>query len=105
VRELEHLALRSALRASKGRRHETIVVEAAHLGLEAAGGVNAPDVSAADRAEVVLGVPLRKQVEAFERRCVAVALAQSGGKAAEAARRLGMDRSNFHRLVRRLGAN
>jgi len=105
VRELEHLALRSALRASKGRRHETIVVEAAHLGLEAAGGVNAPDVSAADKAEVVLGVPLRKQVEAFERRCVAVALAQSGGKAAEAARRLGMDRSNFHRLVRRLGAN
>ncbi|MBM4396229.1 MAG: nitric oxide reductase transcriptional regulator NorR, partial [Deltaproteobacteria bacterium] len=42
VRELDHVVLRAALRASAGRRHETVVVDAAHLALGAGGGAAGP---------------------------------------------------------------
>jgi anaerobic nitric oxide reductase transcription regulator len=49
------------------------------------------------------GQTLREATDAFQRAWIEAALAQHGGSMAAAARAAGMDRSNFHRLARRLG--
>ncbi len=46
---------------------------------------------------------LRVQVEQFERSLVRQALQAAGGNWAEAARWLGIDASNLHKLAKRLG--
>jgi anaerobic nitric oxide reductase transcription regulator len=46
---------------------------------------------------------LREALAALERRMVEGALRAAGGNWAEAARRLGLDRANLHRVARRLG--
>lgn len=97
VRELEHLVLRATLKASAGRRHETVVVGAEHLGLPP--GPHAAAPAAGDEPDV----SLRDALAAHERVLVERALVRAGGNLAEAARRLGMDRANLHRLTRRLG--
>ncbi len=96
VRELEHLMLRATLKASMGRRHEVVLVAAEHLGL-------APPAAGAAVAEDGPDLPLREAMDAHERALVERALRRSGGNLAEAARRLGLDRANLHRLARRLG--
>jgi anaerobic nitric oxide reductase transcription regulator len=107
VRELEHLMLRASLRAAEGRRLQEVVVQAEHLGL---------DPAPADRLSEPAGAPGRTQpkplamtgtlaeaVEDFRRQMIQDAVAQAGGNWAEAARRLGLDRGNLHRLAQRLG--
>jgi anaerobic nitric oxide reductase transcription regulator len=96
VRELEHTLVRAALRASDGRRHETIVIDVAHLGL---------DAPAAPREEppVEAARSLREAVDDFTRRLITRTVDAAGGSWAEAARRLGLQRSNLHRLATRLG--
>jgi two-component system nitrogen regulation response regulator NtrX len=47
--------------------------------------------------------PLREILEETERRAIHAALESSGGTVSEAARRLGLDRANLHRKMRRLG--
>ncbi|MFN7458723.1 MAG: helix-turn-helix domain-containing protein, partial [Gemmatimonas sp.] len=49
------------------------------------------------------GLPLSDALDAYERRLIAAALAQSDGNVAEAARRLQTDRPNLYRRMRRLG--
>ncbi|KAB0575105.1 nitric oxide reductase transcription regulator, partial [Ideonella dechloratans] len=49
------------------------------------------------------GRSLREATEAFQRQWLQALLARHGGVAAAAAREAGVDRSNFHRLLRRLG--
>jgi two-component system nitrogen regulation response regulator NtrX len=48
-------------------------------------------------------LPLSDALDAYERRLIAAALAQSDGNVAEAARRLQTDRPNLYRRMRRLG--
>lgn len=107
VRELEHLMLRASLRAAEGRRAEVVVVQAAHLGLDA-GPVErvGEPVSAPSRAlpqPPAKGVTLAAAVEDFRRQMIEDTVAQAGGNWAAAARRLGLDRGNLHRLAQRLG--
>jgi anaerobic nitric oxide reductase transcription regulator len=98
VRELEHTLLRAALRASEGRREDTIVIEAHHLGFEAASSaVSGPSVEPTPRR------PLRDTVDEFTRQLVASTVAECNDNWAEAARRLGVQRGNLHRLASRLG--
>ncbi|MCB9740740.1 MAG: nitric oxide reductase transcriptional regulator NorR [Deltaproteobacteria bacterium] len=110
IRELQHVLLRAALRASGGRRLAPVVIDAGHL----AGALDAPLEEAAPRPEPTAagalalpalppGMPLREATDAFQRRVIEAALAAAGGNWAEAARRLGLDRGNLHRLGRRLG--
>jgi anaerobic nitric oxide reductase transcription regulator len=94
VRELEHMLLRAALRASEGRRHETIVIDAVHLGLDGA---------AAPAAATAMTHPLREAVDAFQAQLITRTITECGGNWAEAARRLGLQRGNLHRLADRLG--
>jgi two-component system nitrogen regulation response regulator NtrX len=64
-------------------------------------------VSAIDTAghapETPSTMPLSDALDAYERRLISAALAQSDGNVAEAARRLQTDRPNLYRRMRRLG--
>jgi two-component system, NtrC family, nitrogen regulation response regulator NtrX len=62
------------------------------------GGNGAPALAAVDGE-----LPLRELLEATERGAIERALDAAGGVISEAARRLGMDRANLHRKMRRLG--
>ncbi len=99
VRELEHGILRAAIRAAEGHPGQPILLDAPHLGLD--GGDSAPPVPAPIAGFVPL--PLAGAVERFQREYVTATVASCGGNWAEAARRLGVDRGNLHRLARRLG--
>jgi len=97
VRELEHVMLRATLRASGGRTGEGVVVDAAHLALEGPAATAVAVPVAMDEART-----LRQAVDDYTRSLLLGALAAAGGNRAEAARKLGLDRSNFLRLAQRL---
>jgi len=97
VRELEHTLLRAALRASDGRRRETVVIDVADLGLDG------PVPTATPASPSVASATLREAVDEFTRQLIARTVAAAGGNWAEAARRLGVRRGNLHRLGARLG--
>jgi anaerobic nitric oxide reductase transcription regulator len=127
VRELEHVLTRAALRASRGRGRETLVLEPEHLDLPAAvpegprasGPAPARGAPALGAKASALGpetpaepteptqidpaLPLRAAIDEFQRRRILDAVARAGGNWAEAARGLGLGRANLHRLARRLG--
>lgn len=92
VRELEHMILRAALRASGGQRHDTIVIDTQHLGIE----------SAPTRAVASTPQPLREALDAYARQLITTTVAACDDNWAEAARRLGLQRGNLHRLAARL---
>jgi anaerobic nitric oxide reductase transcription regulator len=102
VRELEHVLQRAALRASRGRRLEPVRVEPEHLGLEATEPARTDAQSADAEDPAFHTLPLAEALDRFRRRRIQETLAAAGGNWAEAARRLGLDRANLHRLARRL---
>jgi anaerobic nitric oxide reductase transcription regulator len=112
VRELEHVIGRAALRAiSHGAgRGEIVTLEPAHLDLDLSPDGHVPPAdfaAAADRAEDQAGeaadLPLKPALEAYQRQLIRQALARCGDNWASAARVLGLDASNLHKLARRLG--
>ncbi|MCX5745655.1 MAG: nitric oxide reductase transcriptional regulator NorR [Proteobacteria bacterium] len=107
VRELQHTILRAALRASGGRRRELVVIDVPHLGLPPAAlpevlpvVASAPDDLADAHHPRLL---LTDAVEQLKRRWILLAVDEAHGNWAEAARMLGLDRGNLHRLAHRLG--
>ncbi|HMW24344.1 MAG TPA: helix-turn-helix domain-containing protein, partial [Burkholderiaceae bacterium] len=118
VRELEHVIGRAALRAA-GRledRHHIVTLGLDLLGLEPAGLATASAAGAASaalpgatpapqapEARGPAGATLKEAMDATQRACVQGALSASDGNWAAAARRLGVDPSNLHKLARRLG--
>lgn len=102
VRELDHLLSRAALRAltDQGRDGRWISIEPRHLALGAANEAMSQTGDAASGSD---GLTLREATAAFQRRWIECALARHQGSMARAAQEAGMDRSNFHRLVRRMG--
>ena len=100
VRELHHVLLRAALRAAAGERHAPVRIDVAHLGLEPAEPVA---LRPQTPPQAPPGQTLRAATEAFERAVIAEALAAASGNWAQAARTLGLDRANLHRLRKRLG--
>lgn len=102
VRELEHLLSRAALRAlsEQGRGGRWIGIGPRDLALKAVGG---PLAMADIENPLGDGLGLREATEAFQRRWVEAALVRHQGSLARAAQEAGMDRSNFHRMVRRMG--
>lgn len=110
VRELEHVISRASLRAFTEQRRGArwTAIEPHHLGLEASAAA-APEVPAISEAPAAAvqaaagAVTLRDATAAFQRAWLAEALARHQGQVAKAAREAGMDRSNFHRTLRKLG--
>jgi anaerobic nitric oxide reductase transcription regulator len=104
VRELEHTILRGALRAAEGRRDDAavVVIEAHHLGLDAVTSLES-SANLSSHAASAPKQPLRESVDEFTRRLIASTVAECDDNWAEAARRLGVQRGNLHRLAARLG--
>ncbi|HSC81130.1 MAG TPA: nitric oxide reductase transcriptional regulator NorR [Chitinolyticbacter sp.] len=101
VRELEHVVSRAAIRLlGRGTaHHELAALDAATLDL-------APLPSAEPQAPALPAPSSRgwhDTVEDFERSLLQARLEQAGGNWAAAARSLGIDASNLHKLARRLG--
>lgn len=105
VRELQHVLLRAALRASGGRRHAAVTIDVADLDLPGANtGPRTGELPPPAPATLLApGQSLHDVTEAFQRRVLEQMLDATHGNWAEAARRLGMDRGNLHRLGTRLG--
>ncbi|MCW7536878.1 nitric oxide reductase transcriptional regulator NorR [Aquabacterium sp. A7-Y] len=106
VREVEHVIARAALRAvaEQGRTVRWVSIEPRHLGLSEPTTAAAPEaVTGRPVAAATSGKTLREATEAFQRQWIETALMRHGGSLAGVAREAGMDRSNFHRLARRLG--
>ena len=102
IRELEHVISRAALRAlSRGAERTRIVtLEAAHLDLDLQ--APSPEKPAPPVPEAA-DLPLKTALDTYQRQLVQQALKKSQGNWAAAARRLGLDTSNLHKLSRRLG--
>lgn len=108
VRELEHVISRAALKAvSRGAdRKQIVTLEAGTLDLDAlempvparAGG---PPLSSG--AAAPSQATLQDVVQDSQRQAIRQALALHQGNWAAAARQLGLDASNLHKLARRLG--
>jgi anaerobic nitric oxide reductase transcription regulator len=103
VRELEHVLSRAALRAlnEQGRGGRWIAIEPRHVALEPPLPPLLPSIP--PTAPAAAGQTLREATEHFQRRWLEACIARHGGHLSRAAAEAGMDRSNFHRLVRRLG--
>jgi len=105
VRELEHTLSRAILRALADGHPRDLLLELTpkHLGADDHGDAPA---SSAREPDVVLPrgmVTMREAVDDFRRELIADRLAMYGGNRAAAARSLGLDRGNFHRLLKKLG--
>jgi len=107
VRELDHVLARAVLRAQmRTPAGELIRVDVGELDPLDPGVAPARTPAARDSlaGKVALGqVSLRAAVEELKRDAVVRTLEATAGNWAEAARRLGMDRSNLHHMAHRLG--
>jgi anaerobic nitric oxide reductase transcription regulator len=104
VRELDNVVSRAVLRASFGRSpDETIMVGAEHLAHIALSGARSQSGSLPSPMVVDKPLPLRQQLDEFQRRVIRDSLERHGGKWAAVARELGLHRSNLHTLAKRLG--
>lgn len=103
VRELDHVLARAALRAAaRTEAGGSVQLEVTDLDTEIGPVVttSAPAPLLDQNANGEL--PFREAVDAFKRGIVERALDATDGSWAEAARRLGMHRSNLHHMARRL---
>jgi anaerobic nitric oxide reductase transcription regulator len=105
VRELENLISRAVLRASTEQTGAgMIVVAPGHLGVEFDSPVIRPESGRkTPRGGRLANEPLRVVVDDFQRDLIRAAVAGNAGNWAAAARELGINRSNLHKLARRLG--
>jgi anaerobic nitric oxide reductase transcription regulator len=105
VRELEHTLSRAMIRALSyaTRRERVIEITTQHLGME---GERTPPLDEVDVPEAASAErPLNEVMEQVRREVIQARLRAYGGNRAGAARSLGLDRGNFHRLLKRLGLN
>src|SRR5690606_9783206 len=115
VRELEHVISRAALKMlSRGASRDQVLTigpelldlditppePPAEASPQLVASEAAPPAAATDPGAIA---PLRDSVEACQRRAIGEALAATQGNWAQAARALGLDPSNLHKLARRLG--
>jgi anaerobic nitric oxide reductase transcription regulator len=103
VRELEHLIGRAALKAlaRQPQRPRILSLEVADLDLLPAAAVPASSPNPPPASSTA--IDLRQAVEAYQRQLIQAALQRQQGNWAAAARELGLDRANLHRLASRLG--
>ena len=111
IRELEHVISRAALKTlSRGAsRHAIVTLEPEVLDLDALQGAGTLPTAAAPLSPTALpeAAPaartLREAIDTCQRQSIQSALEQHRGHWANAARQLGLDASNLHKLARRLG--
>jgi anaerobic nitric oxide reductase transcription regulator len=101
IRELENVVSRAVLRASFG--HAPGYVN--RIGVEHLSLPSSPDPPHSPETAPTAAdpLPLREQLEEFQRSRIRESLERHSGKWAAVARELGLHRSNLHTLARRLG--
>ncbi len=103
IRELEHLLSRAALKAVaiNGHQQRVVTISCQHLDL----GIpqkTAPLSTLPESTHILLESDLKTQVDAFKKQIVLQALEKYHYNQSKAAKHLGLDRGNFHRLLERL---
>ena len=100
VRELEHVILRAVLRAASSRG-QSVVLEPDDLDIPVE---TQQQGQAANGAQAAAGGgSLAQAMDDFQRQLIMTTFIEADENWAEAARRLGIDRGNLHRLAKRLG--
>lgn len=102
VRELEHAIGRAALKAlaASPERPRILTLFPRHLDLPTTPGPeNEPPLVLAERP----AGPLKDALDDYQRQLIRASLARQHDNWAAAARELGLDRANLHRLAKRLG--
>lgn len=111
VRELEHTLSRAALKAiaEQGRQQRSIVIDAQHLDITPSSNTSAhtqPTINTSYPDALSLNLVatgnLKEATERFQRQFIEVILNKHKGNQAAAAREMGVNRSNFYRLLKRL---
>jgi len=108
VRELENVISRGVLRAArqKPERAGPLLIGVESLDLEPvepSGSAPAPADAPVPGGRIAPPPSLAERTEAFRRREILAAVARHRGNWAAAARDLGLHRSNFHHLAKRMG--
>src|SRR5690606_39159783 len=104
VRELEHAISRAVVRAlgEKHRRDRVIELTPRHLGAET-GVAPREDPIVARLNEPAAEATLNEAVEHFRRELIRRRLRSYKGNLSATAASLGIDKGNFHRMVKRMG--
>ena len=104
IRELEHLLSRAALKSAtaENRQADFITLSLAYLDIMPTQSrpLNPPDFNTVTAP--LAPVDLKNAVDAFQRQLIQQQLAAQQGNIAATARTLGLERGNFHRLLKRL---
>jgi anaerobic nitric oxide reductase transcription regulator len=112
IRELEHLLSRAALKSATRENRQANIVTISLAYLDRVQGppesepeqLSHPNINAATASSVASAVPIdfKNAVDTFQRQLIQQQLAAQQGNMAATARLLGLDRGNFHRLLKRL---
>ncbi len=105
IRELEHLLSRAALKAvaENADPKSVATISLRHLDIENHDQTVALLTTEAQTNEVPSRVDLKSQVDAFQTRLIEQKLNEHQGNLTKTAQALGLDKGNFHRLLKRLG--
>lgn len=101
VRELEHLLLRASLKASQKQ------VDPVKISVEDIDIINPTSISVLESPKPTInGIrPLKDMVDDYQRTLILTALKEQNGNWSRTADTLGLNRSNLHRLAKRLEIN
>ena len=111
IRELEHTLSRAALKAiaEQGRSKRSIVIDVQHMDIKPLNFKHSqtqPDSMNYDEHSTQIGIQangnLKAATEEFQRHFIETVLNRHNGNQAAAAREMGVNRSNFYRLLKRL---
>lgn len=108
IRELEHLLSRAALKSAtrENRQADFITISLAYLDIVPEPlSPTAIDTAIALPVALPASIDFKCAVDEFQRQLIRQQLAVQQGNRAATARSLGLDRGNFHRLLKRLGVN
>jgi anaerobic nitric oxide reductase transcription regulator len=102
IRELEHAIYRAIVLARAARPGDDVLLEPGNFALRPQAAIQpAQPLSVSKPASP--GVTLREATDDFQRQTLRAALKRSGGNWTSAARELGVNVANLHRLAKRLG--
>ena len=103
VRELQHALSRATVKALSRGQHRDRIIELSAQDLGAEPRTVTLPASASHIEPAAGNIPLQEAIEQYRREIVARRLREHDGHLAATARSLGLDRGNFHRLLKRMG--
>ncbi|MCW8923168.1 MAG: nitric oxide reductase transcriptional regulator NorR [Gammaproteobacteria bacterium] len=110
VRELGHLLSRASLKATtnQGKSNGSIIIDASYLDISSnqVTKENKSDKKPETESFIIKNnLTLKEAVDEFQRKAIEETLKKHNGNLASAGRELGINRSNFYRLLKRLDIN